>query len=38
MWKINHEIEINNLPGKGLKTLAVRMLTELRKRIDGKRT
>ena len=31
-------MEINNLPGKGLKTLVVRMLTELRKRIDGERT
>ena len=31
-------MEINHLPGKGLNTLVVRMLTELRKRIDGERT
>ena len=28
------EREINNLPDKGLKTLLIRMLTELGKRID----
>ena len=30
---INTEMEINNLPGKELKTLVIKMLTELGKRI-----
>ena len=32
--KINNETEINNLPNKQFKTLVIKMLTELRKRID----
>ena len=32
--KINNKTEINNLPDKEFKALMIRMLTELRKRID----
>ena len=32
--KTNNETEIKNLPDKGFKTLVIRMLTELGKRID----
>ena len=34
-WTINNEREIKNLPDKELKTLVLRMLIDLEKKIDG---